>query len=235
METAHSKRRRISRFLSAIPCFAAAVLLTLSLITGAVLLQIINTDRFHHALQNHVSWESLGIPPENLHAFARETIGYLKNDFSQWKPEVLTAEGTLYISPGFSSHMETVKLGVNGAFRIACLLFSAGIVLLAVHLLIRSGGFSVKGYLMGIALPFLMIAVVFAAAISNFTEFWYWLHTHFIPDGIFSAYEPVMKLFPASLFSSYIFPLLLTLAAVIVLLLLPPVLYKMMIRKRSNQ
>ena len=218
-------------FLARLCCLLAAALLMLSFTAGAVLMQLTNAPRFHRALQSHVAWERLGIPPDDLRSFAEETIFYLRGDVPAWEPEVLTAEGPLPLSPAFTAHMETVKNGVATAFRVACWLCAAGILLLIVGL---KTGFSTKAWLCGMALPFLLIALICIAAAIDFDGFWYWLHEHFIPDGIFSGYEPIMRLFPASLFSSYIVPLLLTLAAAVVILLLVPVIHKIMIRKRSQ-
>lgn len=217
--------------LARLCCLVAASLLMLSFTTGAVLMQLTNAPRFHRALQSHVAWERLGIPPDHLAGFAGETISYLRGDVPAWQPEVLTADGPLPISPAFTAHMETVRNGVTTAFGVACWLCAAGILLLIVGLKTE---FSTKAWLWGMALPFLLIAIVCIAAAIDFDGFWYWLHEHFIPDGIFSGYEPIMRLFPASLFSSYIIPLLLTLAAAVVLLLLVPVIHKIMIRKRSQ-
>lgn len=217
--------------LARLCCLLAAALLMLSFTIGAVLMQLSNAPRFHRALENHVQWEKLGIPPGDLRSFADETISYLRGDLPAWQPEVQTADGPLSISPAFTAHMGTVKNGVATAFRLACWLTAAGILLLVIGL---KTGFSVKTWLTGMALPFLLIAAVCIVAVIDFDGFWYWLHENFIPDGIFSGYEPIMRLFPASLFSSYIIPLLLTLAAAMVILLLVPLIHKIMIRKRSN-
>lgn len=221
----------VKKHIARLCCLVAAALLMLSFTAGAVLMQLTNAPRFHRALQNHVAWERLGIPPDDLRSFAEETISYLRGDLPAWQPEVQTADGKLLISPAFTAHMETVRNGVATAFRLACWLTAAGVLLLVVGL---KTGFSTKTWLWGMALPFLLIALICIAAAIDFDSFWYWLHEHFIPDGIFSGYEPIMRLFPASLFSSYIVPLLLTLAAAVVVLLLVPVIHKIMIRKRSQ-
>ena len=41
---------------------------------------------------------------------------------------------------------------------------------------------------------------------ADFASFWRLLHRFFIPGGIFAAHEPVMQLFPLSLFFRYVTP-----------------------------
>ena len=51
----------------------------------------------------------------------------------------------------------------------------------------------------------LLLAVLLWAAL-DFHSLWMILHRLFIPDGIFSAREPVMQLFPLALFFEYLTP-----------------------------
>ena len=92
----------------------------------------------------------------------------------------------------------------------------------------RRGGFSTQGYYAGTILPLLLIAGVGLWASLDFGGMWEMLHRTLIPDGIFPADELVMQLFPETLFSAYLPPVLLMLvlmlAAVLVLpLILSPV------------
>ena len=92
----------------------------------------------------------------------------------------------------------------------------------------RRGGFSTQGYYAGTILPLLLIAGVGLWASLDFGGMWEILHRTLIPDGIFPADELVMQLFPETLFSAYLPPVLLMLvlmlAAVLVLpLILSPV------------
>ena len=92
----------------------------------------------------------------------------------------------------------------------------------------RQGGFSTQGYYAGTILPLLLIAGVGLWASLDFGGMWEMLHRTLIPDGIFPADELVMQLFPETLFSAYLPPVLLMLvlmlAAVLVLpLILSPV------------
>ena len=73
---------------------------------------------------------------------------------------------------------------------------------------------------------------------SDFSAMWGWLHRTFIPDGIFPAYEPVMLLFPGSLFAEYLPPVLTAFGLTALAVLgLPPLLragYRRFPRNRSN-
>lgn len=201
--------------------FFAGVGLTLALILFSVLFLLTNTGLFHRALLTSVKWEAMEIPKEDLLAFAEETMGYFRGEKEAWQPEIHTGNGLLPIAESFTAHMGTVKTGVKAAFVCVCILLAAAVLLLAASFGLLPGGFSRKGYVAGLLLPLLVAGVVCIIAAVDFSSLWFWLHEHFIPDGIFSAGEPIMRMFPLSLFFSYIIPLLLLLAAAVILLLMP--------------
>ena len=126
--------------------------------------------------------------------------------------------------------MVTVKGWVSAASTLLVCGTVAAVALLAWALATsgRRGGFSTQGYYAGTILPLLLIAGVGLWASLDFGGMWEILHRTLIPDGIFPADELVMQLFPETLFSAYLPPVLLMLvlmlAAVLVLpLILSPV------------
>ena len=98
--------------------------------------------------------------------------------------------------------------------------------------------FSLAGYELGASLPLMLAAVLGLWAAADFSAMWGWLHLTFIPDGIFPAYEPVMLLFPGSLFAEYLPPVLTAFGLTALAVLgLPPLLragYRRFPRNRSN-
>lgn len=201
--------------------FLAGAGLTLALILFSVLFLLTDSGLFHRALLENVRWEAMEIPKDDLRAFAEETMGYFRGEKEAWQPVIRTGNGLLPVAESFTAHMATVKHGVRAAFGCACILSAAAVLLLAASFCLLPGGFSKKGYLAGLLTPLLAAVVLCIVAAVDFSSLWFWLHEHFIPDGIFSAGEPIMRMFPLSLFFSYIIPLLLLLAAAVVLLILP--------------
>lgn len=201
--------------------FFAGLMLTLALILFSVLFLLTDTGLFHRALFKNVKWEAMAITEEDLLTFAEETMAYFRGEKEAWQPVIHTGNGLLPVADSFTTHMATVKTGITAAFHLALVLSVAALMLLMASFCILPGGFSKNGYLAGLLTPLLAAGVLCIIAAIDFSSLWFWLHEHFIPDGIFSAGEPIMRMFPLSLFFSYIIPLLLLLAAAVVLLSLP--------------
>ena len=161
---------------------------------------------------------------------------YFRGETDRWEPEVTAASGPIVISEAFTRHMETVRNGIRTARALAIAGAILGTALMA--LAVWKKRFSLSGYELGASLPLMLAAILGLWAAADFSAMWGWLHRTFIPDGIFPAYEPVMLLFPGSLFAEYLPPVLtafgLTALAVLVL---PPLLragYRRFPRNRSN-
>lgn len=235
MEQSKRHHSRFTRLLSHGAGFLSGLMLTVSLIIFSLLILLTSTGLFHRALTNSVQWEAMEIPQEDLRAFAEETMEYFRGSKPCWQPVIRTGSGLLPVAESFTLHMETVKNGIQSALVLACILSSAALLLLAASFLLLPCGFSSKGYLAGLLCPFLLAGAVVIAAMIDFQDLWFWLHQRFIPDGIFSAGEPIMRMFPLSLFFSYIIPLLLLLAAALILLLIPLLASRKKFRKKQSR
>ena len=206
-------------------------------LAGTIVGFLTSEGRFERALLKQVRWEALGIPQEELRAFARDTMRYFRGETDRWEPEVSAADGPVVISEAFARHMETVRRGVRTArtLAIAGAALGAGLIAPAV----RKKRFSLAGYELGGLLPLALAAGLGLWAALDFSSMWGWLHRCFIPDGIFDAAEPVMQLFPGSLFAEYLSPVLTAFGLTALCVLgLPPLLragYRYFSQKRSNE
>lgn len=176
-------------------CFAAGLLLTLAALLGAVALAATRTPTFERALMNTVDAPALGMTREDLSAFARETMRYLRGEKPDWAPALPFA-----VPGAFSAHMGDVRIWVRGApwAVLAGSVLSLGLLLL--------GGRQRRPCLWGMGAALGLLALVLLWAAVDFDSLWMLLHRAFIPGGIFPAGEPVMRLFPLALFGRYIGP-----------------------------
>ena len=173
-------------------CFFGGVLLAAVLLLCAVLIPALDAQRFERALLSSVSGEE----PSDLTAFAHETMRYLRGEKAEWEPAI-PREG---VSEAFRIHMAEVR----GWVRSAPWIIGPGALLGVV--LLWLGGFRSKPALLGVFSLAGLLAVILLWSLMDFESFWGVLHRVFIPGGIFPAYEPVMRLFPLSLFMRYITP-----------------------------
>lgn len=190
--------------------FLTAFLLALLALIVALAMNMTDENRFANALRAHVNYQELGADEASVYSFATETIRYLSGTQTDWNPQI-TLQGVpagRFIPQSFREHMAGVRSWVVSA-RVAV---TAG-VLLVLALLGRMllGGrksgrlsFSPGGYYLGAFLPVGVIGGLGAWAWLDFDSMWAWLHQTFIQDGIFSASEPVMQLFPVELFADYL-------------------------------
>ena len=193
-------------------CFLASFLLVLVAAGACVYFNAVDRQLFETALLENVDYAALGMDADSMRSFAEETILFLTDAQDSWEPSI------------------TVKGWVSAASTLLVCGTVAAVALLAWALATsgRRGGFSTQGYYAGTILPLLLIAGVGLWASLDFGGMWEILHRTLIPDGIFPADELVMQLFPETLFSAYLPPVLLMLvlmlAAVLVLpLILSPV------------
>lgn len=235
------RRTRMKRRSAFLTCLMAAALLVALCLTGTLIHYLSQPTRFEQALLKYVDYQSLGTDESSVRSFATETIRYIAGQQPSWEPQITIAglPASLFIPQSFRTHMAEVRDWVATA-KVAVV---AG-ALLALTLLGRAvfgGGrrsFSVGGYYLGTCLPLALIVGLGAWAYVDFGGMWAWLHRVFIPDGIFSAAEPIMQLFPLELFADYLAPCAITfgVATAIVLLLPLPLsrLSSQVARKRSR-
>lgn len=176
-------------------CFAAGVLMALAALLGAVTLAATRPAAFEQALLGTVDAPALGMTQEELRAFARETMRYLRGEKSDWLPALPFA-----VANAFYAHMAEVRIWVKGApwILLAGAALSLGLLLL--------GGRQRRACLAGLGAVLALLAAFLLWAVVDFDSLWMLLHRAFIPGGIFPAGEPVMRLFPLSLFGHYIGP-----------------------------
>lgn len=176
-------------------CFAAGLLLALAALLGAVALAATRTQTFERALLDTVDAPALGMTREDLSAFAQETMRYLRGERPDWAP-VLPFD----VPDAFAAHMAEVRIWVRGAPYVltAGVAVSLGLLLL--------GGRKRRACLAGLGAALGGLTALLLWAAVDFDSLWMLLHRTFIPGGIFPAGEPVMSLFPLSLFGQYIGP-----------------------------
>ena len=213
-------------------CFIASFLLVLMAAAASVYLNAVDRQLFETTLLESVDYAVLGMDEDSVRSFADETILFLTDAQDSWEPSITVAgfPASRFIPQSFRDHMVTVKGWVSAATSVFLCGAAAVIALLAWALATsgRRGGFSTQGYYAGTIVPLLLIAGVGLWASLDFSGMGEMLHRTLIPDGIFPADELVMRLFPETLFSAYLPPVLLMLvlmlAAVLVLpLILSPV------------
>lgn len=185
------------RFLS----FLTGLALMLLCLLAAVYLPASSTERFTQALLAHVDASALQTDEASLRQFARDTMDYLLGRAESWQPSISIWGLTDFIPRSFTSHMATVRgwcdhipwvLGIGG---IVCLCLMAGCL---------RQGLNPSAWHRGVCLPLLLLLAAGLWALVDFNGLWGFIHRTFIPDGIFPAGEPVMALFPQSLFLSYL-------------------------------
>lgn len=213
-------------------CFIASFLLVLLAAAASVYFNAVDRQLFEKALLENVDYAALAMDEDSVRSFAGETILFLTDAQDSWEPRITVAgfPASRFIPQSFRDHMATVKGWVSAA--TAVFLCGAAVVIALLAWVLagsgRRGGFSARGYYAGTIVPLLLIAGIGLWAALDFAGLWETLHRTLIPDGIFPADELVMLLFPESLFSAYLPPVLillvLMLAAVMVLpLILSPV------------
>lgn len=219
-------------------CFLAALCWMLAGLAGTVTGFLTSEGRFEQALLAQVRWEALGISPEALRAFAQDTMRYFRGESDRWEPGSLCG-GRAYHDlrcihaaygdgAGRHSYRPDAGAGRRGAGGAADRRRRPKETVFAGWL--RAGRASAAD------------AGRRAGAVGRAGFF---LHVglgstgRFIPDGIFDAAEPVMQLFPGSLFAEYLSPVLTAFGLTALCVLgLPPLLragYRYFSQKRSNE
>ncbi|MDD3334500.1 MAG: DUF1461 domain-containing protein [Eubacteriales bacterium] len=200
------------RRFTAVLSFLAGLALTVLLLAASLYGVITRSQLFEQAVLQRVDLSALTISEADARAFAAETIFYLKDEEPLWQPAVQMGGEAMPIPAAFTIHMAEVKAGVS---LIGYAIPAAVFLMLAIAVWsLLSGnqgtGFSLRNGLIGMAVPLGVIALLLLWACLDFRSLWAWLHTSFIPGGIFAADEPIMQLFPLALFNDYIAPFSLT-------------------------
>ncbi len=203
-----ARKNRTKGRLAAPLCFLAGLLLTLAALFGSVAVGAARTDLFRDGMNRCVVSAGI-ISRADTDAFAEETIGYLTGVRDTWTPAVTVDGKPLVVPEAFSAHMASVRAAMLAARTAVPLAAAAGFLLLAACMFAAGkpgGAFSRGGYFSGAVLPVPVALGLGLWAMLDFNAFWAWLHTTFIPNGIFPAGEAVMRLFPQALFAGYAAP-----------------------------
>ena len=171
------------------------------ILSAALLLAIVLGFGLHDDLFRRALTQNTDLPQTVAADFAYDTMSYLSGRQEGWNASAILEPVGIAPSEAFTRHMAEVRGMVQGG-RIALWGLLTALVLLLTLILPR-GRLSSGILCGGLLTPLLLCLLIGAWALLDFDGFWYRLHTVFIPGGIFSASEPIMKLFPSRLFSSY--------------------------------
>lgn len=176
--------------------YLAGLFLSVTLLLAVVLGFGLRDSLFRRALTQYTD-----LPQTVAADFAGNTMRYLSGRQENWNASAVLEPVGIAPSEAFIRHMAEVRGMVRGGRITLYGLLAAFVLLLA--LILPQGKLSAGSLLTGLLTPFLLCMMIGAWAFLDFDGFWYRLHTVFIPGGIFSASEPIMRLFPSGLFGSY--------------------------------
>ncbi|HPF86793.1 MAG TPA: DUF1461 domain-containing protein [Candidatus Limiplasma sp.] len=226
--------------LGAFVSLALGLVLTVLCMAYAVGVHVTDADEFQSATDTALVQTGI-LSQEHAARFAQETIGYLTGRRAAWLTEIAVGDQTVAVPQAFTEHMAQVRQWVILVPYIIPLIIGTVIVLVFVTLIgamvLRSRMFSAHGYLLGVLIPLLLAGVCFGWAALDFEGFWKVLHDWLIPGGIFALGEPVMELFPLTLFAQYTGPVALTFAYMLAFVLLVALVLKIVdkrVRKRRT-
>lgn len=233
-----NRRRRKKKRSAFLNCLIAALLMTLLAAAGTIIHYMSSTEAFENALLKNVDYTALGTDEASVRSFARETIHYLSGAQSGWNPQIAVGgfPASQFIPQSFREHMALVRQWVITGKSA---MLAVGVIVLIVLARILFSGVSLGGYYLGMALPLAAIGGLGGWAYVDFDGMWSWLHRVFIPDGIFSAAEPIMQLFPLEMFNDYLAPCGMTFGLMLAVILLLPLalapLAKVVLLRRTGQ
>ena len=194
------KRASISSF------FAGAILTVLCIII-TFYCAFTNVELFQRSLIDTVNHASLGIDEQVVKDFATETIQYLSGEKVAWEPSIIMSgmEASKFIPLSFYDHMATVKWWLVIS-KVVCGVLSILLIVCIIRAFFigKTPKFHSIGYYLGVGLPVILVVGIGLFAWLDFDLFWKLLHEWLIPDGIFSATELVMQLFPVEVFQAYL-------------------------------
>lgn len=196
-------------------CLLAALIASVACLVFAACVLFNNEGMLSSALIANVDMDESA-----LRGFAKETVDYITGVTIEWSPSVAVP------SEAFIKHMAEVR----GIVKLLPGLLIA-LIFLTIICLLLSRPFNRKGWYTGAVIALMPLVALGIWALIDFNGFWLWLHTAFIPDGIFAADEPVMALFPASLFYGYLAPAAALFGAPLLIVWLAPVIFR---RRRTD-
>lgn len=151
---------------------------------------------FRNAQRTYGYYAVFGMSEADIDRFSDDTITYFRDESKEWTPQLPFA-----VPEAFQSHMANVKVCVVFLKYLAIAL-AALYALLMIGLCLKEH-FSRSACFQGFLTFLAVCACLVLWCAVDFDSFWSVLHHLFITDGIFSANEPIMLLFPLSLFESY--------------------------------
>lgn len=181
--------------------FLTGLGLMLLCLLAAVYLPASSTRRFEQALLIHVDAAALQTDEASLVQFAGDTMDYLLGRAEGWQPSISIWGLRDFIPQSFTRHMATVR---GWCDTVPWILGIGGAVCLCLLVVCLRRGLHPSAWRWGVGLPLLLLLAAGLWALVDFNGLWGFIHRTFIPDGIFPAGEPVMALFPQSLFLSYL-------------------------------
>lgn len=220
----HLKKNRNTFWI----CLIAGLLLMVLALGAAVYHNMTKASLLETGIVRNVNLSAVGMDESGAKSFAVSTLAYLQGTAQHWEPVIVVGDHIMPIPQAFKDHMETVR----GWFSSAPTVLLAGVgiaVLLLGWALIgikgsKKSGFSAKGYYLGTGIPLVLIVSIGLWGVLGFDGFWSVLHETLIPDGIFSASEPIMQLFPLELFQGYLGPVAITFGILAAIVLILPLL-----------
>ena len=190
-------------------CLIAALLLMLLAMAGSLAYNVTKVSLLKEAVNQSIVVQGL-VSQSDADAFVNDTMDYLTGVKTVWEPAITIGDHRIAVPDAFKIHMATVKGWVDSAKAILLAIAAIVLVLLWRALVGTKGSkkspFSVGGYYLGAGIPLVLTLGVGLWGYLDFNGLWAWVHTTFIPDGIFAAGEEIMKLFPITLFQHYLVP-----------------------------
>ena len=223
----HPRKKRTAFWSSLI---AGLYLMTLALAT-AVYTNASSIDLLTEGVRQNVDLAAVGLDEDSAETFALRTLSYLQGNSDEWDISQVVGESILPIPEAFMAHMANVRYWFAPADTL--LFMGRMIVLLALPWVLlgvkrgRKVCFSLKGYYTGALILLVFIAGMGVWSVLDFQGMWHLLHKVIIPDGIFSAAEPIMQLFPLQLFAGYAEPVFTAFGIISALLLIAPLIWGM--------
>ncbi len=219
-----SLRKKQSSFW--ISLMVALFLMALSLAT-ALYYNASQVSLLTEGIQQNVDLAAVGLDNDSVEPFAVLTLAYLRGHTKEWELYGMLEEPLLPVSGAFMSHMATLR---SWFAPVELLLFlGLSIVLLLLPWALygfkrNKDRFSFRGYYTGALVPLVFIVGVGLWGAFDFEGLWNLLHMVLIPDGLFSAAEPIMQLFPVQLFAGYAKPVAVTFGIMAAVVLASPLL-----------
>ncbi len=211
-------------------CLIAGLLLMALALGAAVYYNATKVSLLEKGIVENVDLASVGMDAGAAKNFAVSTLAYLQGTVSVWEPVIVVGDHIMPIPESFKTHMATVKSGFGSA--VAVLLAGLGIVIVLLGRALvgtkgsKKSSFSVGGYYLGAGILLVAILGIGLWGYFGFDSLWGVLHKVLIPDGIFSAAEPIMQLFPVGLFAGYLQPVAMTFGLLAAIVLALPLLLK---------